>query len=90
MPTGYVIEVTDGDTFTIRGNIRIRLSGVEAAELGDPYSRMAKEHLEKLILHKNIRYEQVSTSFDRIVANVWVDNTNVNEAMKNYIKRIMP
>jgi len=87
---GYVIEVTDGDTFTIQGGTRIRLSGVEAAELGAPYSIMAKEHLEKLILSKNIRYEQVSSSFDRIVANVWVDNTNVNKAMKSYIDRITP
>jgi len=30
-PTGYVIEVHDGDTFTVRGNIRIRLEGVNAA-----------------------------------------------------------
>jgi len=88
MPTGYAIEVHDGDTFSIHGNIRIRLAGVNAAELGDPYSRMATDKLKELILNKTIHYEEVGRSFDRIVANVWVNSTNVNEAMKDYIKRI--
>jgi len=52
---------------------------------------MAKEKLESLILGKSVRYEiKARDPFGRAVSQVWVNSSNVNEIMRNYIKRIMP
>lgn len=76
-----VKEVIDGDTFkTVKGN-EIRLARVDAPEKGEQGYAKAKSDLENLIGGKNITYEPVSSSYGRIVAEVWVNGKNVNDAM---------
>ena len=74
--------VRDGDTFrTVRKNW-IRLANVCCPEQGEPGWMKAKNILEKLVLGKAITYEQVGTSYSRIVAEVWVNDIHVNSYMR--------
>lgn len=80
------VKVIDGDTFDIDAGIRIRLARVYAPRLETPEGQEAKRLLESLILDKVIiSYEVVSIDdYGRSVAEVWVDNINVNDAMRSY------
>ena len=73
--------VQDGDTFrTVVGNW-IRLARYDAPEEGKPNFEKAKQLLSSLILNKAIVYEQVGTSYNRIVAEVWQGGKNINDIM---------
>jgi len=74
--------VQDGDTFRTTGKNWIRLANVCAPDEGEEGYERAKRVLENLILGKEIVYEQVGTSYDRIVAEVWIDGTSVNAYMR--------
>ena len=55
--TGLVVRVVDGDTITFATNeneIQVRLSGIDAPELSQPFGHEAKSYLESLILHKSV------------------------------------
>jgi endonuclease YncB( thermonuclease family) len=75
--------VQDGDTFRTKGQNWIRLARYDAPEEGKPNYDKAKQLLSSLILNKEIVYEQVGTSYDRIVAEVWQDGRNVSDFMIN-------
>ena len=74
--------VQDGDTFRTTKQNWIRLADVCAPDKGEIGYDKAKNILENLILDKNIVYEQVGTSYDRIVAEVWIDDLSVNAYMR--------
>ena len=75
--------VQDGDTFmTVRGRW-IRLANVNTPESGFRGFVKATNIVKRLIEGRVITYEKVGTSYGRIVANVWVGRTNVN----NYMRR---
>jgi len=73
--------VQDGDTFCTEGQNWIRLARYNAPEEGKPNYDEAKQLLSSLTLNKEIVYEQVSTSYDRIVAEVWQGGKNINDIM---------
>ena len=73
--------VQDGDTFRTAKKNWIRLARYNAPEEGKPNFEKAKQLLSSLILNKEIVYEQVGTSYDRIVANVWQDGKSINAIM---------
>ena len=79
----HVKEVVDGDTFWTKN--KIRLARVYAPELNTTNGSKAKKKLENLILRKDIVYEQVGSSYDRIVAEVWHKGININDVMINFI-----
>lgn len=76
---GYV---QDGDTFRTASNTWIRLANVCAPQLESIEGPKAKRLLEQLILGKAIVYEQVGSSYGRLVAEVWVNGTSVNVYMR--------
>ena len=48
---GKIVGVPDGDTLTLRvdgKNVRVRLDGVDAPELGQPYGKSARQSLAEL------------------------------------------
>src|ERR1051325_4888844 len=48
---GQVVGVPDGDTLTLRvdgGNLRVRLDGIAAPELGQPYGKSARRSLAQI------------------------------------------
>ncbi|MEM3647082.1 MAG: thermonuclease family protein [Thermofilum sp.] len=89
---GKVVRVPDGDTIRLElpysvpgvrtykdGTIAVRLRGVDAPELSQPYGRESKAHLEGLVLGKTVRVEIKDIDrYGRIVGYVWVNGTNVN------------
>jgi endonuclease YncB( thermonuclease family) len=86
MYQGYVVKVIDGDTFwTIK---KIRLARVNAPEIYTLRGQKAKQKLEDLILHKNIGYEPVGTSYDRVVAEVWLNGRNINDIMIDFLNNL--
>lgn len=77
--------VEDGDTFLTTTRKWIRLARYYAPEQGEPGYNEAKRLLSSLILNnKGIVFEPVSTSYDRIVAEVWQAGKNVNDIMINF------
>ena len=80
-----VKEVIDGDTFKT-GNI-IRLENVDAPELDQAGGQEAQRKLEELILNKEVVYEeQARDDYGRIIAQVWINGKNVNDAMNEFLK----
>lgn len=75
--------VQDGDTFRTTGQNWIRLARYDAPEEGKPNYAEAKQLLSSLILNKAIEYEEVGTSYNRIVAEVWQGGKNINDIMIN-------
>ena len=73
--------VQDGDTFRTAKQNWIRLARYDAPEEGKPDYAKAKQLLSSLILSKAIEYEQVGTSYGRIVAEVWQASRNINDIM---------
>lgn len=74
--------VIDGDSFWTTEPHCIRLANVCAPDAGEPEFNKAKNTLERLILNRTIEYNQVGTSYNRIVAEVTVDGMSVNHYMQ--------
>jgi len=73
--------VQDGNTFRTRKQNWIQLARFNAPEEDKPNYARAKKLLSSLILHKEIVYEQTGTSYNRIVAEVWLADVNINDVM---------
>src|SRR5688572_4481831 len=54
--TGRVVKVSDGDTLTVLVNktqIRVRLDGIDAPELGQAFSKRSRQSLAQLCAAKD-------------------------------------
>ncbi len=72
-----VVRIADGDSLTVadsRGQRhKVRISGIDAPELGQRYSNKSKQQLSRLLDGKAVRLEIIKTDkYDRLVAKVWV------------------
>lgn len=77
------LGVIDGDTFNTNRVVRMRLARVNAPSINTPEGQHAKALLEALILPNFITYNVVARdTYGRSVAEVWVDQINVNDAMR--------
>ena len=84
--SGTVIGIHDGDTLRLRSGtatIKVRLFGIDAPELGQPFSRASREHLSTLTYGKTVRLiPHGKDAFGRQLAEVVLeDGTNVNLTM---------
>ena len=79
---GPFVSIVDGDSFKVKVQgvvMDVRLQGIDAPEMEQPFGRDAKGILERLI-----RDQQLVLVFDdvdrygRIVARVWVGNVDIN------------
>lgn len=84
--TGRVQRVGDGDTLTVRdANGRdtiVRIQGIDAPELGQPFSRISKGNLEELTLRREVKvFGQKTDRFGRTVGRVTVDGKDAGLEM---------
>jgi endonuclease YncB( thermonuclease family) len=80
------VRVIDGDTFVTNRGVRIGLARVKPPSVNTPEGRIAKGLLESLILGQFVVYDTVAMGTRRgaveALAEVYVDNNNVNDAMR--------
>jgi micrococcal nuclease len=96
--TAQVIKVYDGDTITIASKLpfnnsliyrfAVRLNGIDCPEIKGhtedekEMAQLAKNELSKIILHKIIRLENISTEkYGRILADIYLDDLHLNDYM---------
>jgi len=82
--TGFVTEVTDGDTITIAGGARVRLLGINAPERGELGYAGPKNMLKQLILNKEVILESDGPDkdrYDRLLRHVFVNNTLITKLL---------
>lgn len=60
-----VLDVIDGDTIKIAGDMRVRLLSIDSPEKGECYYQEAKSALDELIANKVVRLEKDITDKDR-------------------------
>ena len=71
---GGKCHVIDGDTIVIRKQ-KIRLAGIDAPELHNPYGKQAKWAMIALCKGQNVTAHLTGeTSFDRVVAKCFLDD----------------
>ena len=81
--TGRCVGVHDGDSMTVlaAGNVqlKIRLEGIDAPELKQPFSQQSKEALSGLVFGKDVTLQVTGTDrYKRTLAVVLVAGVNVN------------
>ena len=81
-----VTKIADGDTFSCKDKyhnfIKVRIADIDAPEIGQFYGNKAKKALNRLIYRKNVHLtDERFDKYGRIVATVYVGNTNVNLEM---------
>ncbi len=84
--TGQVIAVSDGDTIGVldaqRVTHRVRLAGIDAPELGQPFSQRSKQHLAGLVHGREVHVEWNKLDrYGRIVGKVIADDLDVCREM---------
>lgn len=79
--TGRVDRVVDGDTVMI-GTNRVRLAGIDAPELSQPYGRESKAALTALVTGKTVTLHITGRDrYRRIIANIYLDDTWINQRL---------
>jgi len=79
-----VADVVDGDTFKTVDGKTIRLTGINAPEVGENYYEEAKDKLKEMVYRKKIRLERDASNKDvygRLLRYVYVDYLFVNAEM---------
>lgn len=85
-----VTEITDGDTFWLDDQYKVRLIGVDAPESRDPnkpvecYAKVAKTYLSNLLLNHQVTIEKDVTGTDRygrLLRYVYHDGEMINELL---------
>lgn len=82
IPAYEVVRVIDGDTFETKERQLVRLSDVDAPEMGRCGSEAAKKELEKLVLGKPVYIKAVYRDrYMRMISLVYTKDGFVNEKM---------
>jgi endonuclease YncB( thermonuclease family) len=84
--TGRVIGVRDGDSITVLapGNeqLKVRLEGIDAPELKQPFSQQSKQALSDFVFSKTVVLQVTGKDrYKRTLAVVMVEGVNVNLEM---------
>ncbi|OGO14848.1 MAG: hypothetical protein A2Z02_00425 [Chloroflexi bacterium RBG_16_48_7] len=76
-----VVEIIDGDTVRIEGNISVRYLGVDTPEIGEPYYIESKYYNARLLQGRKITLQIDITDKDaygRLLRYVYADTVMVN------------
>jgi len=80
---GRVVAVADGDTVTVldanNRQHRVRLNGVDAPELGQPFSQVSKSYMSSLVFEREVLVAgQKVDRYGRLVGTVYIGDKNAN------------
>ena len=75
--TGRVVAVTDGDTIKVLDGSntehKVRLTGIDAPERGQPFGTASTKHLASLVAGKQVFVESSKNDrYGRVLGKVWV------------------
>jgi endonuclease YncB( thermonuclease family) len=93
--TARVTRVTDGDTYevrrSIRGEVTIRLRGVDAPETSQPYGTAATRAARRYVGGKNVRIvvEDIGR-YGRAVASVEAGGESLGHARPRWTRLVVP
>lgn len=74
-----VVSVHDGDTLTLASGVRVRLFGIDAPELDQPYGTAARDALAAMVNGRVVRVvEHATDRYGRQVGDVVLDGVSVN------------
>lgn len=77
-----VVSVHDGDTLKLSDGRTIRLEGIDAPEIAQPYGIESRNLLAKLTSKKKIRIESHGKDrYGRTVGKIYVGKRSVNQSM---------
>jgi len=80
--TGTVIAVHDGDTLTlkrVKDERKVRLAGIDAPELGQPYGVESRNALREAVLNRELKVETFKTDkYGRYLGKVSLDGQDIN------------
>jgi len=85
--TGQVSRVTDGDSLWLTLDssgqpLQLRLLGIDAPEICQPWGEQAKQALAELVLGKQVTvHTQGQDTYGRTLATVFVDTVNINKTL---------
>nr|DAP00288.1 MAG TPA: nuclease-like protein [Caudoviricetes sp.] len=83
--SGKVVSVHDGDTITIlaeKEQIKIRLFGIDAPELKQPYGKKSKQFLSNLIARQIVEVkENGNDRYGRTIGTVFLNGEDINAQM---------
>jgi endonuclease YncB( thermonuclease family) len=74
---GQVVSITDGDTIKVLNisntEYKVRLTGIDAPERGQPFGTASKDHLASLVAGKEVFVESDKKDrYGRLLGKVWV------------------
>ena len=75
--TGHVVAVTDGDTIKVlddnNAEHKVRLTGIDAPERGQPFGTVSRKHLASMVAGKQVFVESDKKDrYGRDLGKVWV------------------
>lgn len=76
-----VCRITDGDTVRLCDGQRIRLWGIDAPELKQPYGYQARDLLRENVLDKDVQLDCTGKHYKRRVCHVKVGEQDVSQVM---------
>lgn len=83
--SGKVVSIHDGDTITILQNktqIKVRLFGIDAPELKQPYGKKSKQFLANLIAGEVVEVDENGKDrYKRTIGTVYLDGQDINAQM---------
>ena len=83
--SGRVVSIHDGDTITILQNktqIKVRLFGIDAPELKQPYGKKSKQFLANLIAGEVVEVEENGKDrYKRTIGTVYLNGKDINAQM---------
>jgi len=82
---GSVVGITDGDTCTLlvgATQYKIRLEGIDAPEMDQPFGKQSKRFVSKLIFGKTVDVKDLGLdNYKRTLGYITEGSTEVNEAI---------
>lgn len=83
--SGKVVSIHDGDTITIlqdKQQIKVRLFGIDAPELKQPYGKKSKQFLANLVAGQMVEVEENGKDrYKRTIGTIYLGDTDINAQM---------